>query len=44
MCCPIIAFLTYGNYLIIYCVRDADRTWEMVRVLHGARQWTDIIG
>lgn len=31
--------LPRGNYLLVYQVQAATRTIELVRVLHGARDW-----
>lgn len=31
--------LAHGNYLLLYRLLEADQTIELVRVLHGARDW-----
>lgn len=31
----------HGNYLILYRATDADA--EIVRVVHGAREWEDLV-
>jgi toxin ParE1/3/4 len=33
--------LPVGNYLILY--QQVEREAEIVRVLHGARQWQDLL-
>ena len=36
--------IVHGHYLIIYRVDAATRVCELVRVVHGARRWEDMIG
>ena len=36
--------LTRGNYLLAYQVRDDAHEIELVRVLHGARNWPSLFG
>jgi toxin ParE1/3/4 len=31
--------LAHGRYLLIYCINEAERVVELVRVVHGARDW-----
>ncbi|WP_020179246.1 type II toxin-antitoxin system RelE/ParE family toxin [Methylopila sp. M107] len=38
---PDLRLLPVGNYLILY--READGDAEIVRVVHGARQWRDLV-
>ncbi|WP_096787436.1 type II toxin-antitoxin system RelE/ParE family toxin [Rhodobacter sp. CZR27] len=39
---PDLRLLPVGRYLVLYWAVDGDA--EIVRVLHGARQWQDLIG
>ncbi|MER2635049.1 MAG: type II toxin-antitoxin system RelE/ParE family toxin [Rhizobiaceae bacterium] len=38
---PELRSFTVGNYLILY--RQIDEGAEIVRVVHGARQWEDLL-
>lgn len=38
---PDLRMLPAGNYLILYC--EIDGGAEIVRVVHGARQWQDLL-
>jgi toxin ParE1/3/4 len=38
---PDLRLFPVGNYLILY--REIDTGAEIVRVIHGARQWEDLI-
>jgi len=33
--------MSFGNYMIVY--REVDIGVEIVRVLHGARRWEDLL-
>ena len=36
--------LVHGHYLLVYRVDETARVCELVRVVHGARRWADLIG
>lgn len=38
---PGLRTMFFGNYMIVY--REVDRGVEIVRVLHGARKWEDLL-
>lgn len=38
---PYLRTFTIGNYLILY--QQVDHDAEIIRVIHGARQWQDLL-
>lgn len=40
---PEIRILSRGNYILIYRLIPAEKTVELVRVVHGARDWPALL-
>lgn len=38
---PDLRVSVFGNYLVLYCVVEDDV--EIIRIIHGARQWEDLL-